>query len=247
RRHIRRHPRAVPAARLKGTIMNYRDLRDFIAQLEQRGELKRVGIEVSPHLEMTEICDRVLQAGGPAILFEKPSGHTMPVLGNLFGTPHRVALAMGADSVDALRDIGRLLAFLKEPEPPKGFKDVVERWLPIGKQVMHMAPKEVSKAPCQEIVWEGDEVDLSKLPIQTCWPEDAGPLITWGLVVTRGPHKKRQNLGIYRQQVIDRNKVIMRWLAHRGGALDFREHCEKHPGQPFPVAVALGADPATIL
>ena len=227
--------------------MNYRDLRDFIAQLEQRGELKRVGIEVSPHLEMTEICDRVLQAGGPAILFEKPSGHTMPVLGNLFGTPHRVALAMGADSVDALRDIGRLLAFLKEPEPPKGFKDVIERWLPIGKQVMHMAPKEVSKAPCQEIVWEGDEVDLSKLPIQTCWPEDAGPLITWGLVVTRGPHKKRQNLGIYRQQVIDRNKVIMRWLAHRGGALDFREHCEKHPGQPFPVAVALGADPATIL
>jgi 4-hydroxy-3-polyprenylbenzoate decarboxylase len=154
---------------------------------------------------------------------------------------------MGADSVDALRDIGKLLAFLKEPDPPKGFKDVLERWIPIGKQVMHMAPKELSSAPCQEIVWEGADVDLSRIPVQTCWPEDAGPLITWGLVVTRGPHKKRQNLGIYRQQVIAPNKVIMRWLAHRGGALDFRDHREAHPGQPFPVAVALGADPATIL
>ena len=227
--------------------MNYRDLRDFIAQLEKRGELKRVTAEVSPHLEMTEICDRVLKAGGPAILFEKPSGHSMPVLANLFGTPQRVALGMGAESVESLREIGKLLAFLKEPEPPKGFKDVYERWLPIGKQVMHMAAKEVSKAPCQEIVWEGNDVDLSRLPIQTCWPGDAGPLITWGLVVTRGPHKKRQNLGIYRQQVIAPNKVIMRWLAHRGGALDFREHCLAHPGQPFPLAVALGADPATIL
>ncbi len=227
--------------------MNYRDLRDFIAQLEQRGELKRVSVEVSPHLEMTEICDRVLKAGGPAILFEKPGGHSIPVLANLFGTPQRVALGMGAESVESLREIGKLLAFLKEPEPPKGFKDVYERWLPIGKQVMHMAAKEVSKAPCQEIVWEGSDVDLSRLPIQTCWPGDAGPLITWGLVVTRGPHKKRQNLGIYRQQVIAPNKVIMRWLAHRGGALDFREHCATHPGQPFPLAVALGADPATIL
>ncbi|MFO7189698.1 MAG: 4-hydroxy-3-polyprenylbenzoate decarboxylase [Pseudomonadota bacterium] len=227
--------------------MNYRDLRDFLTQLEERGELKRVKVPVSPRLEMTEICDRVLRAGGPAILFEQPAGYDIPVLGNLFGTPQRVALGMGAESVEALREIGRLLAFLKEPEPPKGFKDVFERWLPIGKQVMHMAPKEVSKAPCQEIVWEGDEVDLSKLPIQTCWPGDAGPLITWGLVVTRGPYKKRQNLGIYRQQVIGRDKVIMRWLAHRGGALDFREHCEAHPGEPFPVAVALGADPATIL
>ena len=227
--------------------MNYRDLRDFLTQLEERGELKRVKVPVSPRLEMTEICDRVLRAGGPAILFEQPAGYDIPVLGNLFGTPQRVALGMGAESVEALREIGRLLAFLKEPEPPKGFKDVFERWLPIGKQVMHMAPKEVSKAPCQEIVWEGYEVDLSKLPIQTCWPGDAGPLITWGLVVTRGPYKKRQNLGIYRQQVIGRDKVIMRWLAHRGGALDFREHCEAHPGEPFPVAVALGADPATIL
>ena len=205
--------------------MQYRDLRDFIAQLEQRGELKRVGVEVDPRLEMTEICDRLLQAAGPAVLFEKPKGHTIPVLGNLFGTAQRVALGMGADSVDALRDLGRLLAFLKEPEPPKGFRDVIERWIPIGRQVMHMAPKEVSGAPCQEIVWEGKDVDLARLPVQTCWPGDAGPLITWGLVVTRGPNRKRQNLGIYRQQVIGPDKVIMRWLAHRGGALDYREHC----------------------
>jgi 4-hydroxy-3-polyprenylbenzoate decarboxylase len=227
--------------------VRYRDLRDFIAQLESRGELKRVAAEVDPRLEMTEICDRVLKAGGPAVLFERPKGHTMPVLGNLFGTPKRVALGMGADSVEALRDIGKLLAFLKEPDPPKGFKDVLERWIPIGKQVMHMAPKELSSAPCQEIVWEGADVDLGRIPVQTCWPDDAGPLITWGLVVTRGPHKKRQNLGIYRQQVIAPNKVIMRWLAHRGGALDLGDHVVANPGQPFPVAVALGADPATIL
>jgi 4-hydroxy-3-polyprenylbenzoate decarboxylase len=227
--------------------MKYRDLRDFIEQLERRGELKRVRAEVDPRLEMTEICDRVLKAGGPAILFERPKGHSMPVLGNLFGTPHRVALGMGADSVDSLRDIGRLLAFLKEPEPPKGFRDVMERWIPIGRQVVHMAAKELSSAPCQEVVWEGRDVDLSRIPVQTCWPGDAGPLITWGLVVTRGPHKKRQNLGIYRQQVIAPDKAIMRWLAHRGGALDFKEHCDARPGEPFPVAVALGADPATIL
>jgi 4-hydroxy-3-polyprenylbenzoate decarboxylase len=227
--------------------LRYRDLREFLTELERQGELKRVGVEVDPRLEMTEICDRVLRAGGPALLFERPTGHAVPVLGNLFGTPRRVALGMGADSVESLRDIGRLLAFLKEPEPPKGFRDVIERWVPIGRQVMHMAPKEVGSPPCQEVVWEGGEVDLARLPIQTCWPGDAGPLITWGLVVTRGPHKRRQNLGIYRQQVIGRNKVIMRWLAHRGGALDFRDHCASSPGVPFPVAVALGADPATIL
>ncbi|MEO6145887.1 MAG: 4-hydroxy-3-polyprenylbenzoate decarboxylase [Sulfuriferula sp.] len=226
--------------------MKYKDLRDFIAQLEKIGELKRIGVTVSPHLEMTEICDRVLKAAGPAILFEHPAGHTMPVLGNLFGTPRRVALGMGEDSVEALREVGKLLAFLKEPEPPKGLKDAWDK-LPVFKQVLNMAPKEVNSAPCQDIVWEGHEVDLTRLPIQTCWPGDAGPLITWGLTVTRGPHKKRQNLGIYRQQVIAPNKVIMRWLAHRGGALDFREFQLAHPGQPFPVAVALGADPATIL
>ena len=226
--------------------MKYKDLRDFIAQLEKIGELKRVTAPVSTHLEMTEICDRVLRAQGPAILFENPVGHTMPVLANLFGTPRRVALGMGEEDVSALREVGKLLAYLKEPEPPKGLKDAWEKW-PVLKQVLTMSPKIVSSAPCQEIVWEGKDVDLGKLPIQHCWPGDVAPLITWGLVVTRGPAKTRQNLGIYRQQVIAPNKVIMRWLAHRGGALDFRDHCEKHPGQPFPVAVVIGADPATIL
>jgi 4-hydroxy-3-polyprenylbenzoate decarboxylase len=226
--------------------MRYHDLRDFIAQLERLGELKRIRTEVSPHLEMTEICDRVLRAGGPAILFEQPKGHAMPVLANLFGTPRRVALGMGEDSVEALREVGKLLAYLKEPEPPKGLKDAWDK-LPVLKQVLNMAPKVVSSAPCQEIVREGADVDLGRIPVQTCWPGDAGPLITWGLTVTRGPLKQRQNLGIYRQQVIGRNKVIMRWLAHRGGALDFRDHVQAKPGEPFPVAVALGADPATIL
>ena len=222
--------------------------------LESLGELKRVRAEVSPRFEMTEICDRVLRAGGPALLFEKPAGHAMPVLGNLFGTVRRVALAMGvdagADPSAALRDIGRLLAALKEPDPPTGLRDIWEK-LPDLRQllakVLDMAPKVVSSAPCQDVVWEGSDVDLSRLPVQTCWPEDAGPLITWGLTVTRGPAKPRQNLGIYRQQVIARDKVIMRWLAQRGGALDFRDHLLAHPGKPFPIAVALGADPATIL
>ncbi len=226
--------------------MKYRDLRDFIAQLEQQGELKRVGVEIDTHLEMTEICDRTLRAGGPAILFEKPKGHTMPVLGNLFGTPKRVALGMGESDVMALREVGKLLAMLKEPEPPKGLKDAWDK-LPLLKQVLNMSPKVLSSAPCQEIVWEGKDVDLSRLPIQHCWPGDVAPLITWGLTVTRGPEKTRQNLGIYRQQVLGPNKLIMRWLAHRGGALDFRDHCEKFPGKPYPVAVVLGCDPATIL
>ena len=226
--------------------MRYADLRDFIVQLEKLGELRRIRTEVSPNLEMTEICDRVLRAQGPALLFERPSGHTMPVLANLFGTPRRVALGMGEDSVEALREVGKLLAYLKEPEPPKGLKDAWEK-LPVLRQVLNMAPRVVSSAPCQQVVWEGAQVDLSRIPVQTCWPGDAGPLITWGLTVTRGPNKTRQNLGIYRQQVIAPNKVIMRWLAHRGGALDFRDHGLAHPGEPFPVAVALGADPATIL
>jgi 4-hydroxy-3-polyprenylbenzoate decarboxylase len=226
--------------------MNYADLRDFIAQLEKLGELKRIPLEVDPRLEMTEFCDRILKQGGPAIMFEKPKGHSIPVLGNLFGTVRRVALGMGEDDPSKLREIGHLLAYLKEPEPPKGLKDAWEK-LPILKQVLNMAPKEVRSAPCQDVVWEGTEVDLSRLPIQTCWPGDVGPLITWGLVVTKGPHKSRQNLGIYRQQVIGPNRVIMRWLAHRGGALDFRDFQQTYPGKPFPIAVALGADPATIL
>jgi 4-hydroxy-3-polyprenylbenzoate decarboxylase len=227
--------------------MSYRDLRDFVAQMERIGELKRVVVEVDPRLEMTEICDRVLKAGGPAVLFEKPKGHTMPVLANLFGTPRRVALGMGAESTDALREIGKLLANLREPDPPQGMRDALDKVGMLKSALWDMRPKERSGAPCQEIVWEGRNVDLSRLPIQLCWPGDAGPLITWGLVVTRGPDRPRQNLGIYRQQVISPNKVIMRWLPHRGGALDFRDHGLAHPGEPFPVAVALGADPATIL
>ncbi|MBS1156187.1 MAG: 3-octaprenyl-4-hydroxybenzoate decarboxylase [Proteobacteria bacterium] len=226
--------------------MQYHDLRDFLAQLEALGELKRVNVPVSPILEMTEVCDRTVRAAGPAILFEKVPGYSMPVLGNLFGTPRRVALGMGADDVSALREIGKLLAYLKEPEPPQGLRDAWDKW-PILKQVLNMAPRIVKSAPCQQIVWEGPDVDLARLPIQHCWPGDVAPLITWGLVVTRGPGKKRQNLGIYRQQVIGRNKVVMRWLAHRGGALDFREHVRLNPGQPYPVAVVLGCDPATIL
>lgn len=226
--------------------MKYKDLRDFIKQLEIQGELKRITIPVDPYLEMTEICDRTLKQAGPALLFENPTGYNIPVLGNLFGTPRRVAMGMGAESVTELRGIGELLATLKEPEPPKGMKDAWEKF-PLYKQVLNMAPKLVSSPPCQELIRQGDEIDLGVYPIQTCWPEDAAPLITWPLVITKGPHKHRQNLGIYRLQVIAKNKVIMRWLAHRGGALDFKEFQAANPGQPFPVSVALGADPATIL
>ena len=226
--------------------MKYKDLRDFIHQLEAKGELVRISQPIDTDLEMTEIADRTLRAGGPALLFENPKNHSMPVLANLFGTPERVAMGMGQESVAALREVGELLAYLKEPEPPKGLKDLWQK-LPVFKKVLNMPAKVVKKAPCQEIVITGDDVDLGKLPIQRCWPGDAAPLITWGLSVTKGPHKNRQNLGIYRQQVIGKNKLIMRWLSHRGGALDFREWCQTHPGKPYPVSVALGADPATIL
>ncbi len=226
--------------------MQYKDLRDFIRQLEQIGELKRIQAEVDPYLEITEICDRTLKAGGPALLFENVKGSDMPLLGNLFGTTRRVAMGMGEESVEALREVGKLLAQLKQPEPPKGMRDAWEK-LPVFKKVLDMAPKKIKNALCQQIVLEGDDVDLSKIPVQTCWPGDAAPLITWGLVVTRGPRKSRQNLGIYRMQVLGRNRVIMRWLAHRGGALDYRDWQQLHPGEPFPISVALGADPATIL
>ena len=226
--------------------MKSADLRDFIALLEQRGELVRISQEVDPYLEMTEISDRTLRAKGPALLFENPKGHNVPVLCNLFGTPERVALGMGQENVSALRDIGELLAFLKEPEPPKGLLDLWEKRHDF-KQVLNMPVKVVKKAPCQQIVLEGDQVDLDKLPIQTCWPGDAAPLVTWALAITRGPEKERQNLGIYRMQKIAKNKLIMRWLAHRGGALDYRDFQKKNPGKPYPVAIALGADPATTL
>ncbi len=226
--------------------MKYRDLRDFIDQLEQLGELKRIKQEVDPYLEITEISDRVLRKGGPALLFENPKGSNIPLLANLFGTPRRVALGMGQKDTEALKEVGKLMAYLKEPDPPKGFKDALEK-LPIFKQILNMGPKVVRKAPCQEVVLKGDAVDLTMLPVQHCWPEDVAPLVTWPLVITQGPLKARQNLGIYRQQLLGRNRLIMRWLSHRGGALDLRDWQQKHPGEPFPVAVAIGADPATIL
>ncbi len=226
--------------------MKSSDLRDFIALLEQLGELVRIKQEVDPYLEMTEISDRTLRAKGPALLFENPKGYDVPVLCNLFGTPERVALGMGQENVSALRDVGELLAFLKEPEPPKGLLDLWEKRHDF-KQVLNMPVKVVKKAPCQQIVLEGDQVNLDQLPIQTCWPGDAAPLVTWALAITRGPEKERQNLGIYRMQKIAKNKLIMRWLAHRGGALDYRDFQKKNPGKPYPVAIALGADPATTL
>ncbi|MGB0938674.1 MAG: 4-hydroxy-3-polyprenylbenzoate decarboxylase [Colwellia sp.] len=231
--------------------MKYKDLRDFVNQLEKIGQLKRITKPISTHLTMTEISDRTLRAKGPALLFEnavdeKGNSYDIPVLTNLFGTPDRVAMGMGQENLGALRDVGKLLATLKEPEPPKGFRDALAK-IPVYKQVLNMPVKQIKKAPCQEIVLSGDEVDLSKLPIQTCWPGDVAPLITWGLTITRGPNKERQNLGIYRQQVLSKNKVIMRWLSHRGGALDFQEFQKTNPGENYPVSVALGADPATIL
>lgn len=226
--------------------MKYKDLRDFIKQLEKKGELIRIKAEVDPDLEMTEIADRTLRGKGPALLFENPKGYSVPVLANLFGTPKRVAMGMGQDDVAALREVGKTLAFLKEPEPPAGFKDAFSK-LPIFKKVLNLSPKEVKKAACQEFVLEGDQVDLTKLPIMRCWPGDVAPLVTWGLTVTRGPNKPRQNLGIYRQQLLGPNKLIMRWLSHRGGALDFEEFKKSNPGEKYPVSVALGADPATIL
>ena len=226
--------------------MKYRDLRDFIEQLEQCGELKRIQHEVDPVLEVTEICDRTLKAEGPALLFENVKGSSLPLLGNLFGTARRVAMGMGEENVEALREVGKLLAFLKEPDPPRGMKDAWDK-MAVFKQALNMAPKNVRNAPCQEVTIEKDSVDLAQFPIQTCWPGDVAPLITWGLVISRGPNKERQNLGIYRQQVIAKNKVIMRWLSHRGGALDYHDWLQAHPGEPFPLAVALGTDPATIL
>lgn len=226
--------------------MKYKDLRDFIKQLEESGELIRITQEIDPNLEVTELCDRLLRKGGPAVLFTNPKGSNIPLLANLFGTPKRVAMGMGEESVEALREVGKLLAFLKEPDPPKGMKDAWNS-LPIFKKVLDMAPKTVRHADCQSVQIEGDKVDLGFLPIQTCWPGDVAPLITWGLVVTQGPHKSRHNMGIYRQQLLAPNKLIMRWLSHRGGALDYKDWCEVNSNEPFPVSVVLGADPATIL
>jgi 4-hydroxy-3-polyprenylbenzoate decarboxylase len=231
--------------------MQYEDLRQFLAALEQAGDLLRVQEPVSTRLEMTAVGDFALRRGGPALIFENPAGYKIPVLANLFGTTRRVAEAMGASDVSQLREIGTLLAGLKEPDPPKGLRDT-GRLFQMARTLWTMRPALASRPACRQVVVAGPDVDLGALPVQTCWPDDAGPLITWGLVITRGPQggpasRLRQNLGIYRQQVIGKRTVVMRWLAHRGGALDFREFALARPGQPFPLAVALGADPATML
>ncbi len=226
--------------------MAYLDLRDFADKLKTIGEFREVNVPVSPDLEMTEISHRVLEKRGPALLFTKPAGYDIPVMTNLFGKLHRIALAMGGGGLQDLRHIGEFLASLKEPRQPEKLSGFF-RMMPMLKSLWHMKPKIEGKGICQQIVMADGEVDLSILPIQKCWPDDAGPLITWGMTVTRGPAKQRQNLGIYRQQVIERNKVIMRWLPHRGGAQDFRDHRLVNPGKPFPVAVVIGADPATLL
>ena len=222
------------------------NFRNFLDYLEQQGELKRISYPVNPYLEMTEIADRVLRSQGPALLFENPIGYKIPVLCNLFGTAKRVAMAMGREDTTQLREIGELLAFLREPEPPKGIRQFFNV-LPKYKQVLNMPVKHRSSAPCQELIFKDDEVDLTQLPIMHCWPGDVAPLVTWGLTITKGPHKERQNIGVYRLQLLGKNKLIMRWLSHRGGALDFAEWQKSHPNENFPVSIAIGADPATIL
>ena len=226
--------------------MTYASLREFVHELERRGELRRVPVEVDPKLEMTALCRRSLREGGPALLFENPRGARMPVLGNLFGTTQRVAAALGYESIARLRDIGSMLAFLKEPQWPNRVSEVFEH-LPSFAPLLRATPRTVSAPPCSEIVQTGADIDLTQLPVWTCWPEDAGPLITWGLVITRGVRHPRQNVAVYRQQVLGPNRVIMRWLSHRGGALDYRSWCERHPTKPFPVVVAIGADPALLI
>lgn len=226
--------------------MSLSNFRDFLDYLEQQGELKRITYPINPYLEMTEIADRVLRSQGPALLFENPIGYDIPVLCNLFGTAKRVAMAMGREKTTELREIGELLAFLREPEPPKGIRQFFNI-LPKYKQVLNMPVKRRSSAPCQELIFKNDEVDLTQLPIMHCWPDDVAPLVTWGLTITKGPHKDRQNVGVYRLQLLGKNKLIMRWLSHRGGALDFAEWQQSYPNEKFPISVAIGADPATIL
>ena len=232
--------------------MAYRSLRDFIARLESTGRLNRVSAPVSPYLEMTEIQTRLIAEQGPAVLFENIVGdegtrYDMPVLVNLFGTVERVAWGMNREP-GQLREVGETLAFLRQPEPPSGWREAIEM-LPLLNTVRAMKPRTIGAGPVQEVVLMGDDIDLGRLPIQTCWPGEPAPLITWPLVVTKGPSRSRidnYNLGIYRMQVVGRDKTLMRWLAHRGGAQQHRRWAEeKH--EPLPAAAVIGADPGTIL
>jgi len=222
------------------------DLRQFSDALATAGQLKPVAQPVSPHLQVTALCHRSLVNNGPALLFENLQGFGMPVLGNLFGNEQRILAALELETREELRELGCELAFLRNPSLPDSRQSALDA-VPGFAKLAHITPKKMDTAPWQENVFEGPDVDLGTLPISTCWPEDAAPLITWGMVITRGPNKPRVNLAIYRQQVIDKNKLIMRWLPHRGGAQDFREFQQADPGKAFPVSVVIGADPATLL
>jgi 4-hydroxy-3-polyprenylbenzoate decarboxylase len=235
--------------------MPYASLRDFIARLEQSGRLVRVGAPVSPHLEMTEIQTRLLAEKGPAVLFENVvradgTRSDIPVLVNLFGTVERVAWGMDREPGE-LRQVGETLAFLRQPEPPGGWREALDM-LPMLRTVMAMKPRTVGNAPCQEIVLTGRDIDLGRLPVQTCWPGEPAPLITWPLIVTQGPNPKGDkqdsfNLGIYRLQVTGRNTTLMRWLKHRGGAQHHQRWKGSGKREPLPVAAVIGADPGTLL
>ncbi len=226
--------------------MAYADLRQYLRSLEHDGQLKRIAEPVDPELESTSFCLRTLKANGPALLFEQPRGSQIPLLGNLFGSRARIEAALAGRPLTSLNELGELLAALKEPRWPATLRAALESWPELA-QLAHVAPRRVHEAPFQHQVLEGEDLDLGRLPIQRCWPEDAGRLITFGLVVTRGPRQARQNVAVYRQQLIGPASLIMRWLPHRGGALDYADHCAATPDKPFPVLVAIGADPATLL
>lgn len=224
----------------------YRDLRDFIQHLQQHGQLATIDHPIATDLEITEVCYRTLHQQGPALLFTKANNGNIPVLANLFGTVERVAYALGLNSITELREFGKFLAIIKSPSPPSGFKDALKQ-LPMYQQVLKMAPRIIKHAIVQENIIPAAEVDLNLLPIQRCWPLDVAPLITWGLVTTKEINGNKQNVGIYRQQVLGKNKIIMRWLAHRGGALDYQAFRQQYPNEPFPIAITLGCDPITML
>jgi 4-hydroxy-3-polyprenylbenzoate decarboxylase len=226
--------------------MSFHDLRGFLAHLERERQLQRVRVPVDPHLESTALCERALREGGPALLLEHPGDAQHALLGNLFGHRRRIELALAGRPLASLRELGQLLAAIKEPRWPSSLRDALNSWPELA-QLAHVAPQRVREAAFEHETLHGNEIDLARLPIQHCWPDDVGKLITFGLVITRGTAKPRQNVAIYRQQVIGANRVIMRWLPHRGGALDYADWQAAHPDQPFPLLVAIGADPATML
>lgn len=224
--------------------MRFNDMREFLAELEKQGLLIRVKTEVTTELEITEIMDRLVKSGGPAVIFENVKGYTMPVVANLYGTRERVAIGLGGSEED-FKTLGEFIAFLQKPKPPEGIKDAISK-LPFLTKMLNLSPKTVTKAPCQEVVLTGDDADLSKIPIIKCWPDDAGPQITWPLVITQAPNGGAYNAGIYRMQYLDKQSTIMRWLRQRGGAYH-QMLWEKETDKPMPVAVALGCEPATTI